>query len=106
MTTHTQGPYRVIDNLKELDCIGIYAADGTLIAEIRDPESTKEPERSQEIARMRSNARLLACAPELVEALELALVTIKRLTIDHHGFNSTQGTQDILLSVLNKVKGV
>jgi hypothetical protein len=53
-----------------MDCIGIYGANNQLVAEIRDPESVKPQEREAEEALFRANARLIAAAPELLEALQ------------------------------------
>ncbi len=70
-TQHTPGPWTIADDLDRIECIGIYG--GTqLVAEIRDPETIKLDERAVEEAMMRSNAHLIAAAPELLEALRLA----------------------------------
>lgn len=49
----------------------------------------------------RANARLIAAAPELLEALELAEATIQRL--NRH--DSANGTLDVMRSALNKARG-
>jgi hypothetical protein len=68
--THTPGPWEIADDLKTMDCIGIYGANNQLVAEIRDPESVKPQEREAEEALFRANARLIAAAPELLEELK------------------------------------
>jgi N-dimethylarginine dimethylaminohydrolase len=72
--THTPGPWRVVDSLNTIDCIGIYGPHSVLVAEIRDPESVKPEERAQEEETMRDNAAFIVRAcnahDELVKALE------------------------------------
>jgi len=64
----------VADDLKTMDCIGIYGANNQLVAEIRDPESVKPQEREAEEALFRANAAFIVRAcnahEELVKALE------------------------------------
>jgi len=47
-----------------------------------------------------ANARLMASAPELLAALELALATIERLDVKHGPFSSTQGTRDVVSAAI------
>ena len=52
-----------------------------------------------------ANARLMTAAPELLYALELALVTIERLRPSSRGFDSTRRTKDIVCAAIAKAKG-
>lgn len=52
-----------------------------------------------------ANARLIAAAPALLEALELAEATIARLTIRHGPFSSTDGTLSIARAAIALAKG-
>ena len=52
-----------------------------------------------------SNARLIAAAPELLEALELALATLERVKPDSLPFDSTKGTKDFARAAIAKAKG-
>ena len=48
-----------------------------------------------------ANARLIAAAPELLAALELAQATIERLS-PARPFDSTQGTRDVIRLAIAK----
>lgn len=51
----------------------------------------------------RDNSRLIASAPELAEALKVALATIERLEVKHAGgFSSVTGTLDVARAALQK----
>jgi len=52
-----------------------------------------------------ANAHLIASAPELYEALELALATIERLAVRHGPFCSADGTMDVVRAALAKARG-
>lgn len=52
-----------------------------------------------------ANARLIASAPELLSALQIALATIERLAPSHRGFDSTRGTKDVICSAIAAAKG-
>lgn len=52
----------------------------------------------------RRHRRLVMAETEIIEALELALATIKRLRTTRD-FDSTQGTRDVINDVLSKLKG-
>ncbi len=51
-----------------------------------------------------ANARLIAAAPALLAALEIAEATLQRLAPD--GSRATQGTRDVITAALAKAKGV
>ena len=53
-----------------------------------------------------ANARLIGAAPDLKNALEIALATIERLAPSHRGFDSTRGTKDVVLAALAKAEGL
>lgn len=53
----------------------------------------------------KANARLIAAAPDLKNALEIALATIERLAPSHRGFDSTRGTKDVVMAALAKAEG-
>lgn len=52
-----------------------------------------------------ANAHLIAAAPDLLEALELAVATIDRLGVQHGPFNSAQGTLDVARAAIAKARG-
>lgn len=56
------------------------------------------------VAGNEANARLLAAAPDLLEALRLALATIERLK-PPQAFDSTQGTRDVIRAAIAKATG-
>lgn len=47
-------------------------------------------------------AALLAAAPDLLNALEIALATIERLRPSSTGFDSTRGTKDVICAAITK----
>jgi len=53
-------------------------------------------------AEKEANARLIAAAPELLAALEMALATVERLTVQHGPFSSTQGTQAVIRAAIER----
>ena len=52
-----------------------------------------------------ANSNLIAAAPELLEALTIAVATIERLSIKHPPFNSSQGTLDVANAAIAKATG-
>jgi hypothetical protein len=52
-----------------------------------------------------ANARLIAAAPDLLEALKLALATIERMAVQYGPFSSTSGTQDVGRAAIRKATG-
>jgi hypothetical protein len=52
-----------------------------------------------------ANARLIAAAPELLEALELAVATIRRLEHRHGPFSSSDGTLNVAADAIAKATG-
>ena len=51
-----------------------------------------------------ANARLIAAAPEMLNALELALATIERLK-PSKPYDSTQGTRDVINAAITRATG-
>lgn len=94
--THTPGPWKVIDELKEVNAIGIYAKEGAvLICELRDPEDAAEAER------MLKNAPVIAAAPAMYEALKLALGKLENLS----KFSSEGGDFSFIRQAIIKAEG-
>lgn len=62
-------------------------------------QSSTEPEETK------ANARLIAAAPELLEALRMAEATIERLTERHGLFSSTYGTRSVIRAAIAKAEG-
>lgn len=61
-----------------------------------------EGESGSESPTCQANARLIAAAPELLEALQMAEATIERLTERHGPFSSTDGTQSVIRAAIAK----
>lgn len=59
------------------------------------------------VAYAREDMSLIAAAPDLLEALELAQTTIQRIEPDHtHGpFSTVRGTLDAIRTALAKARG-
>lgn len=53
-----------------------------------------------------ANARLIASAPELLAALQVAVATIERLATVRNGFSSANGTLDVARAAIAKATGV
>jgi hypothetical protein len=68
MSTHTPGPWQMDDEHFE----DVYAESGELVVAAYPFVDAKRPE-GERIAEQKANARLIAAAPELLEALDLAL---------------------------------
>ncbi len=111
MTKWTPGPWKVVIDddgnplsgrpsvfaSDELDC-GIVHWDGFVQDYWRSARGDKE---------IHANAHLIAAAPELYEALILALDTIGALTSPHdlHGYGATDEDVDFIFYVLKKARG-
>jgi hypothetical protein len=70
MSTHTPGPWRADNNGR------IYTQEGLYVAAVGDAPNRSGAKRDE-------YARLIAAAPELLEALEAAAETIKALDEDY-----------------------
>lgn len=102
---HTPGPWRV--GIEDECCIPIEWLDS-------EPGRPGEQYEVATVAyfdgfppgeRGEANARLIAAAPELLEALELAVATIDRLGGQRGPFKSWQGALDVALAVIAKARG-
>lgn len=67
-----------------------YIAD-CLVSQSARPEGTTD-----------ANAKLIAAAPDLLAALEMAEATINRLRPQTAPFDSTQGTRDVIRAAIAK----
>ena len=92
---HTDGPWVALERYTNRQAISIGRKIGSMSHEIFAEAHGHNCE---------ANARLIASAPELLEALELALATIHRLK-PPNPYDSTQGTRDVIEAALTKAKG-
>jgi hypothetical protein len=98
-TKHTPGPWkfhkgRGIDPRFHVQTVGGYQISETPKNGIAcGIESANE-----------ANARLIAAAPDLLNALELALATIQRLA-PPKPYDHTQGTRDVINAAIAKATG-
>ncbi len=88
----TPGPWRV-GVLRHCD---VFVNTRQVVASC--PRSREVPDGERE-----ANARLIAAAPELLAALELAEATLQRLA--PNGSRATQGTRDVARAAIEKAKG-
>jgi hypothetical protein len=68
----------------------------TTLGNIEILDETNEPD---------YNLSLILSAPDLLEALEMAVATIERLKPSGGTFDSTQGTKDVCRQAIAKAKG-
>lgn len=98
-TRQTPGPWKVEPAYTGTNRFPIsHRIDGVargILAEVNGQGGTEQENTA--------NARLIAAAPQLREALELAQATIERLQGQkHHGlFSSVQGTIDVIKAALS-----
>jgi hypothetical protein len=93
-TSHTPGPWHIGKRACQLY---VYGPLGEEVAGASSFTSGHEE--------TLANARLIASAPDLLEALNLALATIERLAPSHRGFDSTCGTKDVICAAISKAEG-
>ncbi len=88
--THTPGPWAPEDAVDNR--VAVYARNRCvcLVGDQGDPV-------------VDADARLIAAAPELLAALEIAEATLNRLAPD--GSRATQGTRDIICAAITKARG-
>lgn len=91
---HTPGPWAIESG--GLNRYVVEESTGNVLASLNYPSH-------RDIDNERANARLIAAAPELLQALELAKATIERL--HRHAPNSAKGTLDVVSSAIAKAQG-
>lgn len=72
MSAHTRGPWSIDWNISRLDV----HSDGKLVATMR--RSTNDGPPTYDDAEAKSNARLIAAAPDLLEALQALLLRVTK----------------------------
>ena len=95
---HTQGEWDIFPS-PEYVCIGVFQPHSNLVKEVCAIQ------RAANRADAWADARLIAAAPEMLEALNLALATIERLAPSHRGFDSTRGTKEVICAAIAKAEG-
>lgn len=106
MNKHTPGPWRVSTPDHTSGATMIQAADGTIIcSRVMAHDGSND-----DIEAAEANARLVAAAPELLEALELAKLAVEnaiRLCRRHddNAFIGHAFTLDNINSAIGKAKG-
>lgn len=101
-------PWQVAPDCGDTDAQAIYDARGGKLALVFvrpvPPGSGSDAAsiRASNMAYALEQARLMAAAPDLAEALELAEATLQRLAPD--GSRATQGTRDVIAAALAKVR--
>ena len=106
MTKHTPGPWMVESDGKEDATVTAFTAvhhnpvyicrvygEGVLA---RAGDSTEE---------RAANAALIAAAPDLLAALEMAVATIERIAPKHGPFSSVDGTLSVARAAIAKAEG-
>ena len=98
-TKHTPGPWVVQHEGSQTIIVSRTAQEsdsgGPTVSYIYNHESRQS----------KANARLISAAPELLEALQLALATLNRVHPPTSPFDSTQGTRDVINAAITKAKG-
>ncbi len=95
-TTHTPGPWNVNIPPHKFPIYAAHPANRfAYVATTPRDDGLTDAERD-------ANARLIAAAPELLEALRLALVTIECLAPSHRGFDSTRSSKDVICAAISK----
>jgi hypothetical protein len=91
---HTPGPWTSND-----------AKEGLLIVRDSQGFGVTELYTQHDLTVEKANARLIAAAPEMLEALEQAELTIKRINYDYSMSQEAQETLDLIKSVITKAGG-
>ena len=94
---HTPGPWKLNNNIGHKGELGILADAAPCIIAIMGNQKAWPIEAE-------ANANLIAAAPDLLNALELALATIERLK-PPTPYDSTQGTRDVINAAIAKAQG-
>lgn len=105
-TKHTPGPWEIFWNYGSTEQHRIYTGHGAepceIIARVEAYAPTPEPSEDPEL-QGKANARLIAAAPELLEALEVAANELTRLI--ERGNDSSRLTLATVCKAIAKARG-
>jgi len=103
---HTPGPWNYRDGVQATWAVFAVLDHSRYITRSLNPQPIAEIPRpdydERGVIEADANARLIASAPDLLSALELALATIERLVPSHVGFDSTRKTKDVICEAIEK----
>ena len=111
MTKHTPGPWRVVrDGAGALSIASdsvqpdpVTQARYLFVARVERTRSGNPLWRQDEESE--PNAALIAAAPDLLAALEMAVATIERIAPKHGPFSSVDGTLSVASAAIAKAEG-
>ena len=118
MTKHTPGPWTILesddtgwggfvsvvaDGAPDLAVAVCYHGGGDSPSGTHAEWSEDSCAESRAVAE--SNARLIASAPDLLSALEMAVATIERIAPKHGPFSSVDGTLSVARAALARAEG-
>ena len=95
MTKHTPGPWKTSNMAPGI----VYAETGGKRDELVCTAYRRDNDEHN------ANARLIASAPDLLSALEMAVATIERIAPKHGPFSSVDGTLSVASAAIAKAEG-
>ena len=110
MTKHTPGPWAVGSQVMG-DGFNLWSdSTGGVVAWVEPRHNFEDEETGEMIVNppdmtQHPDARLIAAAPDLLAALEMAVATIERIAPKHGPFSSVDGTLSVARAAISKADG-